>query len=88
MKLLLCLVLLVSCASEIQEPAPVPTPKDPFPYDDFVYGDSFVDEDKDGESTELDCNDENPSIWTGAVEACNGIDDNCNGQADEEGACL
>jgi len=31
----------------------------------------------------LDCNDASPSIKPGAPEACNGVDDNCNGQADD-----
>ena len=30
-----------------------------------------------------DCNDANAAIYPGAAEACNGIDDNCNGQIDE-----
>ncbi|MBM4353041.1 MAG: hypothetical protein FJ109_04480 [Deltaproteobacteria bacterium] len=33
-----------------------------------------------------DCDDNNPSVHPGANEFCNGKDDDCNGQADEEGA--
>lgn len=30
-----------------------------------------------------DCADDNPAIHPGAIEVCNGVDDNCNGQTDE-----
>ena len=30
-----------------------------------------------------DCNNIQPLAWTGAVEACDGIDNNCDGQVDE-----
>ncbi len=34
-----------------------------------------------------DCDDENPAVYPGAAEVCNGIDDNCNGQVDEGFVC-
>ena len=33
-----------------------------------------------------DCNDNNANIKPGAVETCDGFDNNCNGEADEQGA--
>ena len=33
-----------------------------------------------------DCDDADPGAWPGAGETCNGIDDNCDGVVDEEGA--
>jgi len=41
------------------------------------------DDDNDLDPDETDCAPYDPEIHAGAAEACNGIDDNCNGPADE-----
>src|SRR6267142_1987622 len=46
-------------------------------------GDLCQDSDHDGYPFFNDCNDQNPSIHPGAVEVCNGIDDDCNTLVDE-----
>ena len=42
------------------------------------------DDDNDGDPDTSDCNDSNASIYTGAPEACNGVDDDCDGTVDDD----
>ncbi|MBI4414857.1 MAG: putative metal-binding motif-containing protein, partial [Candidatus Kerfeldbacteria bacterium] len=37
--------------------------------------------------TQVDCNDASASVYPGAVERCDRIDNNCNSQIDEGGVC-
>ncbi len=41
------------------------------------------DADGDGVIAALDCDDNNANIFPGAVELCDGVDNNCNGQVDD-----
>lgn len=47
-----------------------------------------VDCDGDGVAYPADCNDDQPAIFPGAAEACNGFDDDCDGLIDNSTPCL
>ncbi len=42
-----------------------------------------VDNDGDGSFSDEDCDDNNPDVFPGAEEICDGIDNDCNGMADD-----
>lgn len=44
------------------------------------------DEDDDGASYGADCDDLDPQVYPGAPERCNGVDDDCDGEIDEDPA--
>jgi len=39
--------------------------------------------DQDGFTSDVDCDDNNPDVFPGAEEICDGLDNDCNGQVDE-----
>jgi len=47
----------------------------------------WEDEDADGYTLEVDCDDTNSLIYPGAVEMCDGLDNDCDNDIDEGGAC-
>src|SRR5260221_2130478 len=47
-------------------------------------GDRCQDADGDGYTADVDCNDANAAVNPGAIEVCNNIDDNGNGQIDDQ----
>jgi hypothetical protein len=46
-------------------------------------GDVCQDGDNDGFNANFDCNDQNSSVYPGALESCNGLDDDCDSLQDE-----
>jgi len=51
---------------------------------DFTFGQEQL-EDLDGDmfASDVDCNDNDPNIFPGATEVCDGVDNNCDGAIDE-----
>jgi hypothetical protein len=47
----------------------------------------LIDGDQDGYTDDVDCDDEDDSVHPGAPEQCNGVDDDCDGDIDEECPC-
>ena len=45
---------------------------------------SDVDDDADGYAADVDCDDENPDIYPGAPEICDGLDNDCDGEVPED----
>ncbi|MCB9694188.1 MAG: hypothetical protein H6736_20450 [Alphaproteobacteria bacterium] len=76
MRTLLALALLTGCkGGDPTEPTEEPTPTDvPTP---------VVDDDQDGWAAEEDCNDADASVHPEATELCDGVDQDCDGVADD-----
>ena len=57
------------------------------PQDSTVLNDtSAEDADEDGAPLQEDCDDTDATVFPGAEEVCDGVDNDCNGEIDEESA--
>jgi hypothetical protein len=76
----LTLLLMVACEGDPQDPDDKPDDTAP-PEDTF---EPPRDDDGDGYTpADGDCDDSDPEVHPGQIEACNGVDDNCNDLVDE-----
>jgi hypothetical protein len=48
-----------------------------------IFDMGYTDHDLDGHNVPWDCDDHDPQVHPGAPEACNGVDDDCDGEIDE-----
>lgn len=65
------LLLVTLALAETADTGPMPPP----------HGD---DADDDGWPDSVDCRADNPTVFPGAPEVCNGLDDDCNGEVDDQ----
>ena len=49
----------------------------------MTFAEAIVDDDGDGFTSDVDCDDNNDAVYPGAQELCDGIDNNCDSQVDE-----
>jgi Putative metal-binding motif/Thrombospondin type 3 repeat len=70
-------------AGDVCDNCPAFSNPDQVDSDNNGVGDACQDSDADGYPGSQDCNDHNPAIYPGALEICNGLDDDCDGLTDE-----
>jgi predicted outer membrane repeat protein len=89
MRLWIGLVGLVGC-TDVDKSATAGTPSDTGrpAQGDTGATETPVDSDGDGHLSDVDCDDSNPAVHPGAAEECDGRDNDCDGELDEDGSEL
>jgi hypothetical protein len=78
----LALLALIACGESPQDD---PKPDDTLPHDSGSETSAGTDADGDGWSVEQgDCDDDDPAVHPEGTERCNGIDDDCDGDVDDD----
>jgi large repetitive protein len=69
------LLLAIGCKEQVKSTAIV---------EEAEMGESLADRDGDGYLSDEDCDEENNTVNPGSIEVCDGVDNNCDGQIDED----
>ena len=79
----LAILVLAACRCTFVPPDSGPTETGPT---DTSPTDTAIDADGDGYAEGVDCDDTDPAVYPGAAELCDGVDNDCDGIADDDGA--